>query len=117
MSNFKFGPKVIPLGDHETLASLERWRQNVLYHLRINDEFRVYLDLKFGKKTKASPLRELHDDTEVQTLKNEAGQDVQATVITKRKEDKCYAVDTLLEQIANFAPTIPRNDIVKDRNL
>ena len=114
MSNLKHGPKIIPLGDHETLNTLEQWRQNVLYHLRINEEFRPYLNSHFGKKTKHSPTRDLEDTTEQQTLKNEQGQDVRATVIIKSKEDKCFAVDTLLEQIANFAPTIPRNDIVKD---
>ena len=66
------------------------------------------------KKSKVYPSRELTDDTETRTIKNQAGEDVQATIITISKEDKCFTVDTLLEQIANFAPTIPRNDIVKD---
>ena len=114
MSNLKHGPKIIPLGDHETLNTLEQWRQNVLYHLRINEEFRPYLNSVFGKKTKASPSRELTDDTEIRIIKNTAGNDVQTTIITNSKEDKCYTVDTLLEQIANFAPTIPRNDITRD---
>ena len=110
----KLGPKILPLGEDESIASLERWRQNVLYHLRINEEFRPYLNSTFGKKTKLNPTRDLEDTTEQQTLKNEEGENVRATVIIKTKEDKCFEVDTLLEQIANFAPTIPRNDIVKD---
>ena len=114
MSNLKYGPKVIPLGDQETLSSLEQWRQNVLYHLRLNEDFRPFLNKDFGKKTRANPLRGLTDDEEVRTIKNTVGADVLVTTIVQSKEDKCFIVDTLLEQIANFAPTIPRNDIVRD---
>ena len=105
---------MIPLGDQETLSSLEQWRQNVLYHLRLNEDFRPFLNKDFGKKTRANPLRGLTDDEEVRTIKNTVGADVLVTTIVQSKEDKCFIVDTLLEQIANFAPTIPRNDIVRD---
>jgi predicted aspartyl protease len=114
MTNLKYGPKITPLGDNESLNTLEQWRHNVLYHLRINEEFRPYLNTAFGKKTRANPSRDLTDDQEIRVIKDEAGDDVQTTVITDSKENKCYIVDILLEQIANFAPTIPRNDIVRD---
>lgn len=114
MSNLKLGPKILSLGEEETLSSLERFKQNITYQLRLDPEFRPFLCTVFGKKTRSSPNRDLADDTEVKTEKNGEGQDVQVTTISRSKEDKTFVVDLLLDQIANFAPMIPRNDIVRD---
>lgn len=111
-SNFKYGPKVVPLAETETLSSIERWRQNVLYLLRLNEEFRPFMgdSVVFGKKSRSHPCRGFTDDTK--TEKNEADEDV--VTVTVSKEDKCFTVDLMLDQIANFAPLIPRNDITRD---
>ena len=114
MSNFKLGPKVQSLGDDESLASIERWKQNIIYHLRLNEEFRPFLTIEFGKKSRLHPNRNLDDDVVIETVQNAAGEDVQVETITLTKEDKCYTVDLFLDQIANFAPLIPRNDIIRD---
>lgn len=112
MSNLKFGPKIVPLSEVETLSSIERWRQNILYHLRLNEEFRQYLkeDTEFGKKSKQQPCR-LFRDT-LQTRKDNEGHDVVS--VKESKEDKCFIIDLLLDQIANFAPLIPRFDITRE---
>ena len=111
MSNFKTGPKVIPLGENETISSIERWRQNVLYHLRLDPAFRPYLrdGKKFGKKSKTSPYRLFTDDIKVEKVN---GEDVQTVVLSK--EDKCWDVDLMLDQVSNFCPLIPRRDITHD---
>ena len=114
MSNLKYGPKVIPLGEEETLASIERWKQNVIYHLRLNEEFRPFLTTQFGKKSRANPNRSLRDETKSESVKNEAGLTRVVTTLIQSKEDKTFTVDLLLDQIANFAPLIPRNDITRD---
>ena len=52
MSNLKYGPKVVPLAESESLGSIERWRQSVLYLLRLNEDFRPFMKegVVFGKK-------------------------------------------------------------------
>lgn len=113
MSNhFKHGPKVSILSDSETISSIEAWRQNVLYQLRLNEDFRPYLKdgVLFGKKSKTQPSRQCTDDTRTET--NDAGEEV--VTVVRSKEDKCLIVDLMLDQIANFAPNIPRNDITRD---
>ena len=111
MSNFKTGPKVIPLGEDESISSIERWRQNVIYHLRLDPAFRPYLKdgVKFGKKSKSAPNRQLTDDIKKEKVN---GEDVDTVVATK--EDKCWEVDLMLDQVSNFCPLIPRRDITHD---
>ena len=87
MSNFKTGTKVIPLGEDESISSIESWRQNVIYHLRLDPAFRPYLKdgVKFGKKSKSAPNRQLTDDIKKEKVN---GEDVDTVVATK--EDKCW---------------------------
>ena len=83
----------------------------VTYGLRLNPEFRPYLDIEFGKKSKSAPTRQLKDETRSTTT--EDGRVL--TRIAETAAEKCVTVDLLLETIANFAcPYVPRNDIVKD---
>ena len=111
MSNLKHGPKVRCLTQNETLATLESWKNNVLYGLRLNPDFKPYLHETciFGRKTRNKPNRDLADDIKVEVIND---QDV--TTVLKAKEDKSVEVDWLLDQVANYAPNIPRNDITKD---
>ena len=120
MANFKYGPKIVPLGENESLNSIERWRQSVIYLLTLNEDFRPFLKdtCEFGKKTKAKPYRNLTDSYKVvkkengEIEKEEDGSD--RVVVSESKEDKCYKVDLMLEQIANFCTNIPRYDITRD---
>ena len=111
MSNLKFGPKINPLGEEESISSVERWRQNVLYHLRLNEEFRPYLkdNVVFGKKSKSQPTRSFTDEVKVEKVD---GNDV--TTVVSSAEDKCFVVDLMLDQVSNFCPLIPRRDITHD---
>ena len=112
MSNLAHGPKVRSLTPKESLATIECFKNNVLYGLRLNPDFRPYLaeNFIFGKKTRTNPYRDLTDD--ITTATDDDNHEV-ITVI-KSKEDKSVEVDWLLDQISNYAPNIPRNDIVKD---
>ena len=100
MSKFQLGPKLTELPKTLTFPQFETWKGNILYHLSLNEDFRPYLQINFGKKTKHSPLRNLRDDTEP------GG----ATA-----ETKCIIVDQLLEQLSNWTLNIiPRNDVTRD---
>ena len=96
------GPKLRALTPNETLSSLESWMSMVRYNLSLNKEFHPYLkaDMIFGNKTRASPNRALTDRGSGDTAVS--------------KEAQCIQVDMMLEQIANWADLIPRNDIVRD---
>ena len=120
MSNLKYGPKIVPLAEDETINSIERWRQSVLYLLRLNEEFRPYMnqDFEFGRKTKTKPFRKLTNSIRIKkddkgvVVKEEDGSNAVEVIVSQ--EDKCYIVDLMLEQIANFCPLIPRYDITRD---
>ena len=52
MANSKFvlGPKLVELSPKLSFNGFEQWRQNILYHLTLNENFRPFLNLRFGKK-------------------------------------------------------------------
>lgn len=110
MANLYHGPKIRQLTTRETLSSIENWKSMVIYGLRLNQEFRPYLDIEFGRKSKLTPNRQLTADVRTET--NEDG--TENEIVVTSAEEKAEIVDLLLEQIANYAPTVPRNDIVKD---
>ena len=106
MSKFQLGPKLTELPKTLTFPQFETWKQNILYHLSLNEDFRPYLHLNFGKKTKHSSLRNLRDDV------NDKGElDPRGATA----ETKCIIVDQLLEQLSNWTLNIiPRNDVTRD---
>ena len=115
----KYGPKPRSLTPNETLNSLEVWKCNILYGLRVNEAFRPFLvdGFVWGRKSKTTPYRSLKDDV----VQHAAVEGTNGSIVTpareeivKTREDKAYDVDLMLDQIANYAECIPRNDIVKD---
>ena len=96
------GPKIRTLTEIETLSSIEIWRQNIMFSLNCNEEFRPFLedDFEWGKKSATRQYRSLTTDTSGTNQKTAA--------------QKSALVDLLLSQIANWSPLIPRNDIIKD---
>lgn len=116
MANLQVGPKVRNLTTKETLASLETWKQTVLYGLRLNPDFRPYLNEQFvfGKKSRTRPNRSLADTVRTDEVEDANGEVRQTIQIIKSKEEKLIDVDLMLEQIANYATNIPRQDITKD---
>lgn len=114
--NLQIGPKIKSLSTSESVSSLESWKANITYALQLNPTFSEYIqeDYIFGKKNKHFPFRRLQDVYIKETTKNEKGEDVEVLVKSKGKEQRCTDVDTLLQQIANYCPHVPREDIVKD---
>ena len=49
MSKFTLGPKLVELSPDFSFAEFESWKSNVYYHLGLNEAFRPFLGLKFGK--------------------------------------------------------------------
>ena len=106
MSKFQLGPKLTELPPKCTFSAFEQWRQNIKYHLSLNEDFRPFLNCTFGKKTKTSPLRSLKDD-----LTDKGEPDPRGMTA----ETKCIIVDQMLEQLSNWTLNIiPRNDITRD---
>ena len=102
-------PRVVPkqyyLTKTETINSFNNWKENQIYSLTIDEEFKPYLadGITWGKKTAASPTRGFTDDANT----------VEANV-RKTKEQKCATVDLMLGQIANWATVISRNQITRN---
>ena len=111
MPNLHYGPKIKQLSNKETLQSIESWKSIVLYGLRLNPEFKPYLDSEFGRKSRNYQLKQLTDDT---TTTTDVDGKTEIQVITVSSAEKCEIVDLLLNQVANYASTVPRNDIVKE---
>ena len=117
--NLHHGPKIRLLSSKETIQSIESWKSTVIYGLRLNPDFVPYLHegVIFGRKSRTQPSRELDDEFRKETYTvTVSGNDTQRerTVLVQSKEDKAAVVDLLLDQVANYAPVIPRNDIIKD---
>ena len=102
-------PKVIPkqwyLSKNETINTFNNWKENQLYCLSIDEDFKPFLlaNATWGKKTTANPTRGLLDDP-----------DEVAADVRKTKEQKCAVLELMLGQIANWATVITRNQITKD---
>ena len=115
--NIAHGPKIRTLTTNESVSSLEAWKSNILYGLRLNEDFREYLEenFVFGRKTKASPSRRLVDICRKEKVKEgDPPTEREILVIVKSKEERSVEVELLLEQIANYCPHVPRSDLVKD---
>ena len=102
-------PKVIPkqwyLSKNETINTFNNWKENQIYCLSIDEDFKPFLlaTATWGKKTSANLTRGFMDDAD----------DV-AAEIRKTKEQKCATLELMLGQIANWATVITRNQITKD---
>ena len=116
MSNLQHGPKARCLQAKETGTTLESWKANIIYGLRLNPDFRQYLNpgVVFGAKNRHYPLRDLTDICERQQEDDGKGGTKEVLVIVKSRQERCNDVDLMLEQIANYAPNVPRSDIVRD---
>ena len=95
-------PKQEQLTKTETLISFNNWKENLMYILSIDDNFKQFCveGVTWGKKTSTSPTRGFTDDAD--TVANH-----------QTKEQKCANLDLMLGQIANYATIISRNQITK----
>lgn len=116
--NLQHGPKIRTLTSNETLSTLETWKSTIQYGLRLNPEFKEYLEEGYiwGRKTRINPSRELKDVYKKETIVDPKDNTKTEEVLVKiRSKEECAdVVDLLLEQVANYCPHVPRTDITKD---
>ena len=98
-------PKQWSLTSIETITSIEAWENNIKYILSLDSNFANFLTdgSTWGKKSNASPLRGFIND----------GETVPATQ-RRTAAQKVAHLEMMLGQIANYAPIISRNSIVKN---
>lgn len=104
MANSVRAPKQWCLKPIETVNTFENWRQNLQYILALDSNFAPFLgeDVKWEKKDKKFPTRGLSDD----------GPDI-PQAYNKTAAQKVALLDLMLGQIANYAPVVSRNTIIK----
>jgi hypothetical protein len=98
-------PKQWSLTTTETITSIEAWENILKYILSLDHNFASFLTAgaTWLKKTNASPLRAFTDD-------GEAIPQIQSRTAAQ----KVTHLEMMLGQIANYAPVISRNTIVRN---
>jgi len=90
-------PKQWQLSEEETISTYANWQSNILYHLSLCNDFSSFLDSNWEKKSVAN-----------RGLKNDAG------TAGKTGVQKAIILERMLSLIAQFAPSLLRNDIIKN---
>ena len=86
-------PKQWQLTENETIISFSNWQSNILYHLSLNNDFGQFLDSNWAKKsTPNRGLQAVGDKTPVQ---------------------RNIILDRMLGLVAQFVPSLLRNEIIK----
>ena len=101
MANFR-PPKQWVLTESETITSYANWHTNILYHLSLCNDFAPYLETEWSKQQVAN--RGFVDDTE-------AVQPVEAN--RKTAVQKKIVLNRILGIVAQFAPPLLRNEVIK----
>ena len=98
-------PKQWCLTRDETLSSFQAWKQNLLYILSLDLNFKPFLEpgVTWTKKTSANPTRGLTSD----------GYDIPKRQ-RRTANEKAADLHLMLGQIANFCPIIARNTFEKN---
>ena len=98
-------PKQWILTKSETITSFEAWKQNLSYTLSLDPLFAGFLleGVTWAKKSKTNPTRGFTDDTD------DVPKETRLTAAQKANH-----LELLLGQIANYAPVIARNTIVRN---
>ena len=96
-------PKQWYLSKTETINTFNNWKENQIYCLSLDDDFKPYLadGVTWNKKTAADPYHGLTDDAD--TVDN--GQ---------TRQTKSAILELMLGQIANWATVISRHQITKN---
>ena len=95
-------PKQWILTENETITSFANWQSNMQYHLSLSNDFVPFLDSTLTWMKASVPNRGLsNDDKEV------------AEAHQKTAVQKCIQLNRMLGLIAQFAPSLLRNDIIK----
>ena len=90
------------LSETETITSFANWLSNIKYHLSLNNDFAAFIesDATWGKQSVAN--RGFVSD----------GESVPAAQ-RKTAAQKCLQLNRMSGVIAQFAPSLLRNDIIK----
>ena len=91
-------PKQWSLTENESITSFANWQSNMLYHLSLNNEFANFLSSEWQKKSSSN--RGLTDDLE-------------STPDRKTAVQKNIGLERMLGLIAQFVPSLLRNEIIK----
>ena len=91
-------PKQWTLSENETITSFDSWKSNILYNLSLNNEFALFLEGEWAPKS--TPNHGFDDDPLEQLARKTAAQ-------------KSILLDRMLGLIAQFVPSLLRNDILK----
>ena len=113
----KFSPRIEILKDNETLTSFKAWKGILLYNLGQDVNFARFLEpgVVWEKKTRRNPNRGLLDDIENQAGPDDANGAAQLVpVVVRSAAQKLRTLEMLLNAIANYAPVISRDTIVKN---
>ena len=95
-----FAPKTRVLTQQETQASLDTWRETLLFNLTLDGTFELFLGDNVTWKSEAEPDRGLTTDT---TGDNK-----------KTAKQKLAILNRMLGSIASYAPVISRQFIMKE---
>ena len=93
-------PKQWVLSENETISSFCNWQSNLLYHLSLNNEFSPFIADTFEWQRKSVTNRGLVDDAD-------------GTADRKTAVQKNIQLERMLGIIAQFCPSLLRNDILK----
>ncbi len=91
-------PKQRVLTTSETLTSFEAWKSNLIYILSLDSAFAPFLEANWTK-SKGNATRGFEDDTE--------------PLLGRTAAQKKVQLELMLGMIANYAPVISRNTIIK----
>ena len=93
-------PKPRELSDNnETITTFASWKSNILYHLSLNNEFASFLESEWGKSSVANRGLVADGDDIAQNERKTAAQ-------------KKIHLERMLGLIAQFSPSLLRNDII-----
>ena len=95
-------PKQWQLTKTETITSFANWQSNLVYHLSLNNDFSGFLQAEWQKKSVVNHGF-VADGEEVADIRNR-----------KTAVQKSILLDHMLGIIAQFAPSLLRNDITKN---
>ena len=109
----KFMPKIERLTENESLTSFKSWKGIMLYNLGLDNNFAPFLNpgVHWEKKSRRAENRGLADEVNPDGPPNEQG--VPQPVVVQTAAQRCRTLEMLLNSIANYAPVISRDTIVK----
>ena len=94
-------PKQWTLTEKETITSFYDWQSNLNFHLSQTTEFIPFIDREWAPKSATN--RGFTDD----------GVEVVDAAARKTAVQKCIVVERMLGLVAQFSPSLLRNDIIK----